>query len=146
MSTNGPVVHGFNLVVADMAASVAFYELVGLTIPAVSAEWEAHHRTVELAGGFDFDLDSIAFARQWNEGWPDRARGSMGVLGLQFASRDEVDATHRRLSEAGYATQQPPYDTFWGIRYAIVEDPDGNSVGLMSPVDPDRRSRPTPPT
>ena len=39
-------------------------------------------------------------------------------------------------------SQQEPYDAFWGARYAIVEDPDGNAVGLMSPIDPDRQ-RPT---
>jgi uncharacterized glyoxalase superfamily protein PhnB len=36
--------------------------------------------------------------------------------------------------------QQPPYDAFWGARYAVVSDPDGNAVGIMSPIDPDRRS------
>jgi predicted enzyme related to lactoylglutathione lyase len=37
---------------------------------------------------------------------------------------------------------QPPYDTFCGARYAILLDPDGNYVGLMSPPDPARRSAP----
>jgi uncharacterized glyoxalase superfamily protein PhnB len=37
---------------------------------------------------------------------------------------------------------QPPWDAFWGARYAIVEDPDGIAVGLMSPISPDRRSPP----
>ena len=33
-------------------------------------------------------------------------------------------------------------DTFFGARYAIVADPDGRSVGIMSPIDPARRSAP----
>jgi hypothetical protein len=37
---------------------------------------------------------------------------------------------------------QPPYDAFWGARYAIVEDPDGIAVGLMSPISPDFKSVP----
>jgi len=146
MSTPGPRLHGFNLVVTDMAASVRFYELLGLTIPPVPPEWEDHHRIVDVGDGLDFDLDSIAFAGQWNEGWPERAGGPMGVLGLEVDSRDEVDETHRRVVAAGYAVQQPPYDTFWGVRYAIVEDPDGNAVGIMSPPDPARRFPPTPPS
>ena len=33
-----------------------------------------------------------------------------------------------------------------GARYAVVEDPDGNPVGLMSPIDAARRTMgPTPP-
>jgi predicted enzyme related to lactoylglutathione lyase len=33
----------------------------------------------------------------------------------------------------------PPWDAFWGSRYAIVADPDGNHVGIMSPSEPKRR-------
>jgi hypothetical protein len=32
------------------------------------------------------------------------------------------------------------FDSTEFARYAIVEDPDGNAVGVMSPVDPARRS------
>jgi hypothetical protein len=38
--------------------------------------------------------------------------------------------------------RQPPFDAFWGARYAIVADPDGNDVGLMSPIDESRRTWP----
>ena len=31
-------------------------------------------------------------------------------------------------------------DEVWGARYAIIEDPDGNHVGIMSPSDSSRRS------
>ena len=40
---------------------------------------------------------------------------------------------------AGYHRHQRPYDGFWGARYAIVDDPDGNAAGLMSPVEADRK-------
>ena len=53
--------------------------------------------------------------------------------------------TYADLTGAGYAGQQPPYDAFWGARYAVVEDPDGNPVGLMSPLDPAYRSAPPEP-
>jgi hypothetical protein len=43
------------------------------------------------------------------------------------------------LTAAGYAGPQPPYDAFWGARYAIVQDPDDNDVGLMSPIDPNAK-------
>ena len=50
------------------------------------------------------------------------------------------------LTAAGYAGRQPPYDTFWGARYAVVADPDGNDVGIMSALDPARRSWPPKPS
>jgi uncharacterized glyoxalase superfamily protein PhnB len=37
---------------------------------------------------------------------------------------------------------QAPYDAFWGARYAIIEDPDGVAVGLMSPRSAEMRSPP----
>ena len=59
---------------------------------------------------------------------------------VQGRPRDEVDTLVETLAGAGVPVQQPPYDAFWGARYAVVSDPDGNAVGIMSPVDPDRRS------
>ncbi len=42
--------------------------------------------------------------------------------------------------------QQDPYDAFWGARYAVVSDPDGNGVGIMSPPDPAMRTAPPEPS
>jgi uncharacterized glyoxalase superfamily protein PhnB len=64
----------------------------------------------------------------------------MGVLGFKVDRRERVDEIYADLTGAGYRGQQPPYDAFWGARYAVVEDPDSNAVGIMSPVDPERRS------
>ena len=51
---------------------------------------------------------------------------------------------YEELTGAGYAGHLPPFDAFWGARYAEVEDPDGNLLGFHSPQDPTRRS-PVPP-
>lgn len=134
-----------NLVVKDMEAMAAFYSRLGLTVqdvPAEWVEWAPHHRGVEAGEGLHLDLDSAPFAAQWNGGIPADARV---VLGFRTGSREAVDARYADLTAAGYRGQQAPYDAFWGARYAVVEDPDGNSVGLMSPVDEARRTPPPPP-
>ena len=131
-----PVFDQLNLVVTDMTATVAFYRRLGLNIPDTDLTWAGHHRGAVMPGGMVLDFDSAGFAGQWDHGW----RGGMGVLGFRVSSREAVDATYDDLTGAGYGSQQPPYDTFWGSRYAIVEDPDGNAVGLMSPPDPQRRT------
>ena len=38
------------------------------------------------------------------------------------------------LVEAGYTGEKEPWDAFWGQRYAIVQDPDGNGVDLFAPL------------
>ena len=52
------------------------------------------------------------------------------------------DERYAQLTSAGYLGRQPPFDAFWGARYAIVADPDGNDVGLMSPMEESRRTWP----
>lgn len=58
------------------------------------------------------------------------------MLSVAVGSRTEVDRLYTELTGAGYGGQQPPYDALWGSRYAIVADPDGNPVGLMSSEQP----------
>ncbi len=145
MKDQGPVFDQFNLVVSDMEASVAFYRRLGLRIPDGPPEWRLHHREAVMPGGVHLELDSVAFARKWNQGWKAVPGASMGVLGFKVATRDAVDALYEDLTRAGYASQQPPFDAFWGARYAVVSDPDGYAVGLMSPIDASCRSDVTPP-
>ncbi len=125
-----------NLVVRDVEASRAFYARLGLDFgDERDPVWAAHHVSAEPGDGtpIDVDLDSTTFARQWNEGWPG---GSGAVLGFKVDTRGEVDALVAALVAQGVSVQQQPYDAFWGARYAVVSDPDGNGVGIMSPVDP----------
>jgi catechol 2,3-dioxygenase-like lactoylglutathione lyase family enzyme len=141
---SAPMLDQVNLVVRDMAAAVDFYRRLGLDIPD-AGEWQGHHRSARLpgVGGLDLELDSTAFAPQWDQGWPPDTAGV--VVGFRLPDRDAVDRTYADLTAAGHRGQQPPYDAFWGSRYAIVEDPDGNAVGLMGPMDRARRAAPPPP-
>ena len=136
--SDSPILDQINLVVSDMEAAVVFYRRLGLSIPDTDPAFQAHHRSARLPGGIDFDLDSVEFVRNWNRGW----KSGAGVIGFKVANREQVDAVYADLTSAGYVGQQEPYDAFWGARYAIVEDPDGNPVGLMSPIDPGRRTPP----
>ncbi|HLY78686.1 MAG TPA: VOC family protein [Caulobacteraceae bacterium] len=132
-----------NLVARDVAATLAFYRRIGLDIPA-SGVWEekghAHHAKADGAGPVDLEFDSRRLAHAYNAGFA-AERGRV-VIGVELASRDAVDTLWTGLLEEGAQGLQPPYDAFWGARYAIVEDPDGNPVGLSSPVDPARRAGP----
>ena len=136
MSDDGPVLNQINLVVADTGASADFYRRLGV---AVQADVDDDHVELPMPGGdFTVELDSHASARLWNASW--RAEtGTPVVLGFAVATREAVDGIYADLTGAGYAGVQPPFDAFWGSRYAIIADPDGNQVGLMSPRDMARR-------
>jgi uncharacterized glyoxalase superfamily protein PhnB len=36
------------------------------------------------------------------------------------------------LTGAGYEGHLPPWDAVWGMRYAVVHDPDGTPVDLFA--------------
>jgi catechol 2,3-dioxygenase-like lactoylglutathione lyase family enzyme len=143
----GPKLDQLNIVSGDIEASIAFYRRLGVEIPEERV-WRTasgiHHVSAGRAEStIDLDLDSIAFSRMWNAGWQGREdlRGRV-VVGFSLPSREAVDATYADLTGAGYVGLQAPWDAFWGSRYAIVEDPDGIAVGLVSPPSEDRRSPP----
>ncbi len=129
-----------NLVVHDVPASRAFYARLGLDFgDDHDPVWSNHHVSVRQGGTgpLDVDLDSVSFTGKWNAGW---SGGTGAILGFKVDTRDEVDALVAQLTAEGVPVQQEPYDAFWGARYAVVSDPDGNGVGIMSPIDPTRRS------
>jgi len=145
MSAARPQFDQVNIVSSDMEASLAFYRRLGVNLPEADV-WRthsgAHHASVR-EGDADLDIDSAPFAAIWNKGWQGRSDlGGRVVVGFSVASREEVDRLFAELTAAGHKGLQPPWDAFWGARYAIVEDPDGIAVGLMSPISPERRTLP----
>ena len=131
-----------NIIVGDMQASIDFYRRLGVQMSEATEAKEPapFHVNAETGGGFKFEFDSAPFSQVWNPGWigRDDLAGRV-VLGFHFKTRGEIDKTYQELTEAGYRGLAAPFDAFWGARYAIVEDPNGIAVGLMSPIEPDRR-------
>ena len=135
-----------NIVVRDMRKSFAFYRLIGVSIEEIPlAEWAPHHASGVTSNGVRVEFDSIAFAKQWNPGLDEAKLGSATIPFFHVAAREEVDRVHARVTSAGHRSQKAPEDAFWGARYAIVEDPDGNAVGIMSAIDDSKRRPPPPP-
>lgn len=119
-----------DLVVRDVKESAAFYEKLGVDLPEL---WEqdgiAHHVEIPDAG---FALNSRRLTKAYNPDWPD---ASGVILIFPVDGRDDVDKKFAELTDAGYGAHMAPIDAFWGARYAVVDDPDGNHVGIMSSSD-----------
>jgi hypothetical protein len=118
-----------SLVVGDMGHSVEFYRRWGWT-------WARTPRGPTTTG-----------RPWWEAGWTWTSTARPSRCGTR-AGRRAHGRGHRLQGgrsggrrphlrdhdQRGYEGQQPPFDAFWGARYAIVCDPDGNAVGIMSPV------------
>jgi catechol 2,3-dioxygenase-like lactoylglutathione lyase family enzyme len=136
------ILNQLNIIVGNVPASSDFYRRLGVRIPEPAGQGVTppFHAECGLKNDFSLDMDVPQFAQIWNAGWAGRDDlvGRV-VIGFHFETRDRIDETYADLTGAGYVGLQPPYDAFWGARYAVVEDPNGIAVGLMSPIDPDRR-------
>jgi catechol 2,3-dioxygenase-like lactoylglutathione lyase family enzyme len=130
-----------NVVVRDMDATVEFYRRLGVVL-GDAEEMSGPHVQLRMPGGFSLELDSAESARLWHAGWRADPSSVGVVIGFALPSREAVDERYVELTSAGYLGRQPPFDAFWGARYAIVADPDGNDVGLMSPIDESRQTFP----
>jgi uncharacterized glyoxalase superfamily protein PhnB len=117
------------IVVNDMAAALAFYRLLGLEIPA-DAETEDHAEYV-TPGGFRIAWDTLTLVKSLNPNWVEPVGHRMS-LAFKCANAAEVNALYAKVTAAGYHGEKAPWDAFWGQRYAVVVDPDGNLVDLFA--------------
>lgn len=117
------------MVVRDMATTLRFYRLLGLDIPA-QADQEAHVEWV-TSGGFRIAWDTIAVIQSFNPDWTE-GTGQRMTMAFKCENAAEVDRLYQRVIEQGYASHKAPWDAFWGQRYAVVIDPDGNLVDLFA--------------
>jgi catechol 2,3-dioxygenase-like lactoylglutathione lyase family enzyme len=118
------------IVVADMAKSLAFYRRLGLDVPA-SADSEPHVEAT-LPGGLRLAWDTVDTIRSFDPEWTPPTGGHRTALSFRCDSPAEVDAVFAELTGAGYAGHLAPWDAFWGMRYAVLHDPDGNAVDLFA--------------
>ncbi len=113
----GPELSLIVLRCADLAASQAFYSVVGLAFVQ-----EKHGNGPEhFAAGFNgqiFELYPLRESSAVGQG--------LGRIGFRVSS---VDETVRQLAESGIEVVSEPRQTEWGYS-AIVRDPDGRTVEL----------------
>ncbi|MDJ1130512.1 VOC family protein [Streptomyces iconiensis] len=119
------------IVTSDMAASLAFYRRLGLDLP---AEADSLPHVEAAVGGVRIAWDTEETVRSFEPDWTAPPRG-MSRIGMAFLcdSPAEVDKVYAELTDAGHEGHKAPWDAFWGQRYAVVLDPDGNSVDLFAP-------------
>src|SRR4051812_1620878 len=116
------------VIVEEMDRAVEFYRRLGLDIPQESV----NERAVAVKMG---ELTFLLTSKRATDSWdPDRAEPSGGsgiVLEFYLASREEVDAKYAEMVGYGYTGHRAPFQTSFGPYFALIKDPDGNTI-LMS--------------
>ena len=125
-----PRFEAFGIVVSDMARALAFYRKLGLEFPE-GAETEDHVEA-QLPGGLRYMLDKETVMRMFDPEWQRPTGGHAEAGGFRCDSPAEVDQVYAELLAAGGRAYKEPWDAFWGMRYAQLEDPDGNLLSLYA--------------
>jgi uncharacterized glyoxalase superfamily protein PhnB len=118
------------IVVADLGASIAFYQHFGLAF--TGADSPDGHAEVELGEGLRLLLETEESIQAFTSAWNHPFGSPRTTLCFQFDSPREVDDKFAELMEAGYHGFRGPWDAPWGQRYASVIDPDGSGVDLFA--------------
>ena len=123
------------LIVADMPAALAFYRHLGLAIPDGS---EARsHVQIKMSGGLTFFLD--AHPERWDPEFDPQSVPVPGASGrythlLEFYLHEQaaLEAKYAELVGLGYEGYRAPYHNGFGMIFAMVKDPDGNTILLSA--------------
>ncbi|MEP7292744.1 MAG: VOC family protein [Chloroflexota bacterium] len=118
------------VIVEEMPRAVEFYRRLGIEIPAGSESQE----NVEIKmGNMSFLLCTKRSNARWDRMNTEPASGGYRMM-LEFylTSREALDAKYAEMIGYGYAAHVAPYEVTPTLYFAMIDDPDGNTVLLSA--------------
>jgi hypothetical protein len=121
------------VIVEDMGRSLEFYRRLGVDVPPDSQDMP----TVGIPMG---EMTLLLSTKGANAAWdpariePVPGRGYRMLLEFLLDDPQAVDVKHAEMVSHGYDSHAEPYDTGFGMRFAMIFDPDGNTVLLSGEI------------
>lgn len=120
------------IAVQDMPKALAFYRALGLEIPE-EMDKEGHVE-ITLSNGLRLAWDTHEIIKRFDPKWQQPTGSHRMGMAFLCENSQAVDAAFERITHMGYTAHKPPWDAFWGQRYAQILDPDGNVIDLFAPL------------
>jgi catechol 2,3-dioxygenase-like lactoylglutathione lyase family enzyme len=117
------------VIVEDMARAAEFYRRLGVAVP--DDVDDKRHVEVPM-GEMTFFLNTHDSNARWDPAKTPASGGYRIVLEFFLENVDALDAKYAELTGYGYASHCPPYDVTAELRFAMVDDPDGNTILLSA--------------
>jgi catechol 2,3-dioxygenase-like lactoylglutathione lyase family enzyme len=117
------------VIVEDMPRALEFYRRLGVAVPD-GAEEQEH---VEVAmSGLTFFLSTKRANARWDPAATPAAGGYRIILEFYLETPEALDGKYAELTGFGYESHCGPYDVTPDLRFAMVDDPDGNTILLSA--------------
>jgi catechol 2,3-dioxygenase-like lactoylglutathione lyase family enzyme len=126
-----PDLLGVYLFVQDLDVTLGFYSLLGLSVERVSPVFAR----ATMPNGSTIEFGCAELTRSYDPNWQEPTGPGTNTINFELPSRAAVDTTYEGLIAAGHRAHLAPCDPPWRARFALIDDPDGNIVGLHSPRD-----------
>ncbi len=146
MTEKKPVFDLVDIVTKDFEATVAFYQALGLDVDASAGVRTRSGMQTCTSRTARRSTSTMLPWRRSTTRRGERARAARWWWASPSRAATLSTISTTKLTGDGYEGRQVPYDAFWGARYAIVADPNGVDVGIMSPVDESKRAHPPSPS
>jgi uncharacterized glyoxalase superfamily protein PhnB len=117
------------VIVEDMPRALEFYRRLGVDIPDGS-ETKGH---VEVKmSGLTFFLTTKKVNLRWDPARTEASGGYRMILEFYLKTREAVDAKYAEMIGYGYESHVAPYETPFNTYFALINDPDGNTILLSA--------------
>lgn len=115
------------IVTKNMTMAIDFYEMLGFSVIGDSTEdyVELNNKNVRISLNTSKMVADIY-------GYEPITTGDKLELAFLCDTVEEVNDTYKKMKDAGYDIFKEPWDAFWGQRYAIIKDIDGNLLSLFA--------------
>ncbi len=113
------------VIVSDMAKSVEFYRRLGVDIPEGSED--KPHVPIKM-GEMTFFLNTRSLNARWDPAKIEAAGGYRIILEFYLKTREQVDAKYAEMLGYGYQSHVAPFVTPFNAYFAMIDDPDGNTI------------------
>jgi predicted lactoylglutathione lyase len=118
------------VIVEDMPRAIQFYRRLGVEF----AEGSENQQHVEVRmSGMTFFLTTKALNQRWDPARTEvSGSGYRMILEFYLETREAVDEKFAELTAYGYAAHGVPHVVGKDLYFAMVDDPDGNTVLLSA--------------
>lgn len=118
------------VIVEEMPRALEFYRRLGVDVPEGSED--KPHVEVKMSG-LTFFLSTKKYNARWD---PARAEvtgtGYRMILEFYLKDKASVDAKYAEMLGYGYESHVAPFDVSPTLYFAMINDPDGNTVLLSA--------------